>query len=243
MARELTGVETVSIGMGCRSVAVKLRVLVTLTTICASGCGGAVAGDVSQPGAPAGASVPSIVAVAPGDREPGDGYPMRTANGMKVVARKAIPDPSTLPFAAAFPSSAGQPLIVFVYDPAMYKVDKMAGVDAEYDASSPFGAFRLREERTPVGTVESDFVQSLSHFCNDGGDGAGSGCTSTLIDIGSGRQGALLYGPNGDTSVTAVETLNGQDYQLIVMGPGATFTPDRAEAAMRDVIAQFHPLG
>jgi hypothetical protein len=93
-------------------------------------------------------------------------------------------------------------------------------VDAEYDVSSPYGAFRLREERTPTGMLESDFVQSVSHFCNDGGDGAGSGCTSTLIDIGSGQHGALLYGPNGDTSVTAVETFDGQDYKLIVMGPG-----------------------
>ena len=128
---------------------------------------------------------------------------------------------------------------MFVYDPAQH----LAGVDAEYDASSPYGAFRLREERTRVGLLERDFVQSLSGFCNDGGDAAGSGCTSRLVDIGSGLQGAVLYGPNGDTSVTAVDTLGGQDYKLIVMGPAATFTPDRAEAAMRDVVAHFHPLG
>ena len=56
-------------------------------------------------------------------------------------------------------------------------------------------------------------------------------------------RGAILYGPNGDTSVTAVDALNGRDYTLIVMGPGASFTPDRAQAAMRDVVADFHPLG
>jgi hypothetical protein len=117
---------------------------------------------------------------------------MRSADDMNVVARNTTPDPSLLPFNAAFPTSAGQPLVVFVYDPAIYHAQLIAGVDAEYDASSQYGAFRLREERRPVSSLEADFVRSVSHFCNDGGDGAGSGCTSTLVDIGGGQQGALL---------------------------------------------------
>lgn len=157
---------------------------------------------------------------------------------MTVVARNRLPDAPALPFNASFPSSAGMPLVVFVYDP----VQHLAGVDAEYDSSSPYGAFRLREERRRAGMV-GDLVDSVSGFCNDGGDGAGSGCTSAIVDLGSGVRGAILYGPNGDTSVTALDALNGRDYTLIVMGPGASFTPDRAQAAMRDVVADFHPLG
>lgn len=217
-----------------------LRGLVILTVICANGCGSSAAGEGSQPAAPPGGSVPGII-VAPGDREPGDGYPMRSASDLNVVARNAVPAPSLLPFNAAFPHSAGLPLVVFISDPATSEAVHSYLVDAEYDASSPYGAFRLREERTPTGMLESDFVQSVSGFCNDDGDGAGSGCTSTLIDIGSGRHGALLYGPNGDTSVTAVETLDGQDYKLIVMGPGGSFTPERAEAVIREVVDRFQP--
>jgi hypothetical protein len=204
----------------------------------AAGCGSTASGDGSGLGGPVGPSVPSVFTIAPGDTEPGNGIPMRSATDMRVVARNELPDPSALPFDASFPGSAGKPLIVFVYDP----VQHLAGVDAEYDASSAYGAFRLREERTPVGVLERDFVQSISGFCNDGGDAAGSGCTSALVDVGSGLRGAILYGPNGDTSVTAVATIGGQDYKLIVMGPPATFTPDRAEAAIRDVVAHFHPL-
>jgi hypothetical protein len=220
---------------------VTLRGLAILAAICASGCGSGAAGDGSQPASPAGQSVPGIITVAPGDREPGDGFPMRSASDLDVVARNGVPAASLLPFNATFPQSAGQPLVVFISDPATSDAVQSYLVDAEYDVSSPYGAFRLREERTPDGMLESDFVQSLSRFCTDGGDGAGSGCTSTLIDIGSGRQGALLYGPNGDTSVTAVETLEGQDYKLIVMGPGGSFTPERAEAVIREVMDQFQP--
>lgn len=139
---------------------------------------------------------------------------MLSASDMTVVARNELPDVSALPFDASFPSSAEKPLVVFVYDP----VQHLAGVDAEYDSKSPYGAFRLREERNRVGVI-GDLVQSVSGFCNDGGDGAGSGCTSALVDVGSGLRGAILYGPNGDTSVTAVDTVDGQDYTLIVMGP------------------------
>src|SRR5437879_8919574 len=127
---------------------------------------------------------------------------MRSASDLNVVSRNAVPDPSLLPFTAAFPTSAGQPVVVFISDPATSEAVHSYLVDAEYDASSLYGAFRLREERTPTGVLESDFVESVSNFCNDGGDGAGSGCTSTQIDIGSGQHGALLYGPNGDTSIT-----------------------------------------
>lgn len=204
----------------------------------AAACGSTAVGDGSGPADAVGGSVPTVVSVAPGDTEPGDGIPMRSASDMTVVARDQLPDASALPFDASFPGSAGTPLVVFVYDP----VQHLAGVDAEYDASSPYGAFRFREERHPVGEI-GNLVKSASGFCNDGGDGAGSGCTSALVDVGSGLQGAVLYGPNGDTSVTAVDTVDGQDYTLIVMGPPATFTPDRAEAAMRDVVAHFHPLG
>ena len=201
----------------------------------AAGCGSTSSGDGSGPGGP---SVPSVVTIAPGDTEPGDGIPMRSASDMTVVARNRLPDSSDLPFRASFPRSAGPPLVVFVYDP----VQHLAGVDAEYDASSPYGAFRLREERHHAGT-EGDLVASVSGFCNSGGDGAGSGCTSAIVDVGAGLRGAILHGPNGDTSVTAVKTLGGHDYTLIVMGPPATFTPGRAEAAMRDVVAHFEPAG
>ncbi len=219
--------------MGRRSITALL-----LIASLAAGCGSTASGDGSGPAGPVGPSVPSVVTVAPGDAEPGDGIPMLSASDMTVVARNELPDVSALPFDASFPSSAEKPLVVFVYDP----VQHLAGVDAEYDSKSPYGAFRLREERNRVGVI-GDLVQSVSGFCNDGGDGAGSGCTSALVDVGSGLRGAILYGPNGDTSVTAVDTVDGQDYTLIVMGPPATFTPDRAEAAMRDVVANFHPLG
>jgi hypothetical protein len=210
-------------------------VALVLVASLATACGSTAAGDGSGPVSP---SVPSVVTVAPGDTEPGDGIPMRSASDMTVVARNKLPDPSALPFDASFPISAGKPLVVFVYNPLQH----LAGVDAEYDASSPYGAFRLREERHRAGEI-GDLVKSVSGFCNDGGDAAGSGCTSALVGVGSGLQGAVLYGPNGDTSVTAVDTLGGHDYTLIVMGPPATFTPDRAEAAMRDVVAHFRPLG
>src|ERR1700748_2737984 len=137
----------------------------------AAGCGSMASGDGTGPAGPVGPSVPSVVTVAPGDTEPGDGIPMRSANDMTVVARNELPVVSDLPFEAAFPSSAGTPLVVFVYDP----VQHLAGVDAEYDASSRYGAFRLREERHPVGVI-GDLVKSVSGFCSDGGDGAGSGC-------------------------------------------------------------------
>ena len=136
----------------------------------ASACGSAAIGDGSSPG----------------DTEPGNGYPMRSASDMTAVARNELPAASALPFEASFPRSAGKPLVVFVYDP----VQPLAGVDAEYDASSPYGAFRLREERTPAGVLERDFVRSLSGFCSDGGDGAGSGCTSALVDVGAGLRGS-----------------------------------------------------
>lgn len=219
--------------MGRRSITALL-----LGASLAAGCGSTASGDGSGPAGPVGPSVPSVVTIAPGDTEPGDGIPMHSASDMTVVARNQLPDASTLPFDASFPSSAGTPLVVFVYDP----VQHLTGVDAEYDASSPYGAFRLREERRRPGMV-GDLVNSVSGFCNDGGDGAGSGCTSAIVDLGSGLRGAILYGPNGDTSVTAVDAIDGRDYTLIVMGPPATFTPDRAEAAMRDVVAHFHPNG
>jgi hypothetical protein len=206
-----------------------------LGALLAAGCGSTMSGDGSGPVGP---SVPSVVTIGPGDTEPGDGIPMRSASDMTVVSRDRLPDASALPFNASFPGSAGTPLVVFVYDP----VEHLTGVDAEYDASSPYGAFRLREERRRAG-MAGDLVNSVSGFCNDGGDAAGSGCTSAIVDVGSGLRGAILYGPNGDTSVTTVDTLNDRDYTLIVMGPRATFTPDRAQAAMRDVVAHFDPLG
>jgi hypothetical protein len=216
--------------MGGRSIAA-----LVLGASLAAGCGSTMGGEGSGPVGP---SVPTVVTITPGGASGGEGIPMRSAADMTVVARNRLPDPSALPFNAAFPSSAGTPLVAFVYDPVQHR----AGVDAEYDASSPYGAFRLREERSPAGTV-GDLVTSVAGFCNDGGDAAGSGCTSAIVDVNSGLRGAILYGPNGDTSVTVVDRLNGRDYTLIVMGPGATFTPERAEAAMRDVVAHFDPLG
>jgi hypothetical protein len=38
-----------------------------------------------------------------------------------------------------------------------------------------------------------------------------------------------------------VKSLDGQHYKLIVMGPGDSFTPDRAVGVIREVFAQFQP--
>jgi hypothetical protein len=75
----------------------------------------------------------------------------------------------------------------------------------------------------------------MSRFCDD------EDCTSTLIALGSRMQAALLYGPNGPTSVTWLERLGGRTYQLVVIGPGSTFSPSTATGIAREIASGFAP--
>ena len=103
-------------------------------------------------------------------------------------------------------------------------------VVAEYDASSPHGAFRVREEKTPKGLVDQSFIEWIPSICDT--------CTEhRLVDVTSDINGALLAGPNGPTSVTWLQG----DYKLIVIGPEKSFSPDTSVALAREVATAFNP--
>jgi hypothetical protein len=204
---------------------------VLVVAVLAAGCGNAMGGDASSPAAPAataGDSVPTIETTLPNGGEAMQ-FPMKSFDGMTQVATDSIPDPSTLPFAAAFPKSADPPMGVFVSIPADYPEGEEEVV-AEYDASSPYGAFRVREEKTPKGLVDQSFVEGIPSICDT--------CTDArLVDVTSNIKGALLAGPNGPTSVTWLQG----DYTMIVIGPEGSFSPDTSIALAREVAAEFNP--
>ena len=142
------------------------------------GCGNAVGGDGSSPAAPAtaGDSVPTIETTLPNGGETMQ-FPMKSFDGMKRVAADSVPAPSDLPFNAAFPKSADAPMGVFVSIPADYP-DGEEEVVAEYDASSPYGPFRVREEKTPKGLVDQSFIDQIPSICDT--------CTDArLVDVTS----------------------------------------------------------
>jgi hypothetical protein len=148
---------------------------------------------------------------------------------MTRVATDSVPAPSDLPFNAAFPKSADAPMGVFVSIPADYPVGENEVV-AEYDASSPYGPFRVREEKTPKGLVDQSFIEGIPSICDS--------CTDArLVDVTSDIKGALLAGPGGPTSVTWLQG----DYEMIVIGPEKSFSPDASVALAREVATAFNP--
>jgi hypothetical protein len=179
-----------------------------------------------------GDSTPTVVTVVPngaGDDE-AMVFPMKSFDGMKEVSQGAMPTASALPFAAAFPAKAGTPMGVFVSIPADYSAGETEVVE-EYDGSSPYGPFRVREERHPAGELDQSFINGIPSVCS-------SSCTDArLVTLQPGIQGALLAGPDGPTSVTWLQG----SYELIVIGPPSTFSPDTAVAVAENVAAKFAP--
>jgi hypothetical protein len=163
-------------------------------------------------------------------------FPMSTFGGMSRISQRAPPDPAALPFDAFLPASAGAPMAVFVSEPGAYPKD-VSEVVAEYDSSSPYGAFRIREEARPPQAGDADETQGMANFCQS----PGASCTSTLIRLERDVPAALLYGPDGPTSVTWLERFGDTTYQLIVIGPDATLSPDTATRVAREVAAGFNP--
>jgi hypothetical protein len=94
----------------------------------------------------------------------------------------------------------------------------------EYDGSSPYGAFRIRERQPPKGAHSKTFIQDIPGNCTT--------CTDArLIDLGSGVQGALLAGDPGPTSVTWLQG----PYEVIVIGPAESFSPEQAIALSHEL--------
>jgi hypothetical protein len=205
-------------------------VLAVALALVGSSCGQAVNGDGSSPaGTTGGESIPTIETTFP-DAGEKMVFPMKSFDGMNQVATNSFPDPADLPFNAVFPQSAKTPMGVFVSIPDDYPKGEEEVV-AEYDGASPYGAFRLREEKTPPGLVDQSFIEEIPKVCDT--------CTDArLVDIGSGIQGALLAGPDGPTSVTWLQGV----YKMIVIGPPTdTFTTDAAIALAKEVAADFTP--
>jgi hypothetical protein len=204
---------------------------VLVVAVLAAGCGNAMGGDASSPAAPAataGDSVPTVETALLNGGEATQ-FPMTSFDGMTRVATDSVPAPSDLPFNAAFPKSADVPMGVFVSIPADYPVGEDEVV-AEYDASSPYGPFRVREEKTPKGLVDQSFIEGIPSICDS--------CTDArLVDVTSDIKGALLAGPSGPTSVTWLQG----DYEMIVIGPEKSFSPDTSVALAREVATAFNP--
>jgi len=176
-----------------------------------------------------GGSVPAMTVTPGGDGE-SMAFPMRSFDGMTEVAQRTIPPASALPFAAAFPADAGAPMGVFVSKPADYPAGETEIVE-EYDSSSPYGPFRVRESKHPDGELDQSFINGIPSVC-------AASCTDhRLVNLQPGIQGALLAGPDGPTSVTWLQG----PYELIVIGPASTFSPDTAVAISKDVAARFAP--
>jgi hypothetical protein len=163
-------------------------------------------------------------------------FPMSSFGGMTRVSDHALPDPSALPFAVYLPQSAGSPMAVFVSQPSAYPKGE-AEVVAEYDSSSPYGAFRVREYARSPQTGDATETLGESTFCQT--DGAS--CTSTLIHLRPDVAAALLYGPNGPTSVSWLERFGDTTYRLIVIGPKDTLSPQTATRLAQEVAAGFDP--
>ena len=205
-----------------------------LLALGAAACGAAVhegsGANTSVSAVTEGDSVPTVFTVSPsGDGEP-MAFPMRSFDGMKEVAQGTVPPASALPFAAAFPAHAGTPMGVFVSIPADYPAGETEIVE-EYDGSSPYGAFRVREEKHPAGELDQSFLDGILSVCT-------ASCTDhRLVKLQPGIEGALLAGPNGPTSVTWLQG----SYELIVIGPAHTFPPDTAVSIAKDVAAKFAP--
>jgi hypothetical protein len=156
-------------------------------------------------------------------------FPMKTFSGMSKVATGAYAPPSALPFAADYPKSAGAPMGVFVSIPANYPPRETEIVE-EYDSSSTYGAFRVREKEVPAGSLDQSFINQIPSICS-------TACNGSLVTLEPGVVAALLAGTNGPTSLT---WLQGQ-FEMIVIGPVDTFPADTAVAIAKEVAAGFNP--
>jgi hypothetical protein len=194
-----------------------------ISVLVLAACGSSTSGDVSVGGQTDPASAPpTIDTVIPSGE--GMEFPMKTFEGMTEVATDAFPSPSKLPYAVTFPSSAGAPMGVWVSNPDAYAPGD-SEVVLEYDASSPYGAFRIRERQPPPGMHSPTFIQDIPKYCTT--------CTDArLVDLGPSLQGALLAGAPGATSVTWLQG----DYEVVVIGP-PTFTVDQAISLARETAA------
>jgi hypothetical protein len=163
-------------------------------------------------------------------------FPMSSFGGMTQVSHRAAPDPLSLPFDVYLPQTADAPMAVFVSRPSFYPKGE-AEVVAEYDSTSPYGAFRIREYARPPQAGDAAETRSESTFCETNG----ASCTSTLINLRPDLAAALLYGPDGPTSVTWLERFGDTTYQLIVIGPKDTLSPDTATRIAKEVAAGFSP--
>jgi hypothetical protein len=194
--------------------------------VCA-GCGATVSPGGTDTAA-TGASEPVVQSVVP-DAGEQPVFPMKAFSGMSKVATGAYAPPSALPFAVDYPRSAGAPMGVYVSIRADYPSGE-AEIVEEYDSSSTYGPFRVREKEVPAGLVDQSFINQIPGICT-------TSCKGSLVTLEPGVVGALLAGPNGPTSVT---WLQGQ-FEMIVIGPVDTFTADTAVAIAKEVATGFNP--
>jgi hypothetical protein len=90
-----------------------------------------------------------------------------------------------------------------------------------YGTRSPGGRFRFTAMRRPAGFGPRS-LRALAHTC--------SVCSENrLVLLAPGVRGALLAGGNGPNSITWLE----RGLEMQVLGPGTTFSSDRAIAAAR----------
>jgi hypothetical protein len=214
---------------GGRSAQVLVGIVIG-SAIC-SGCGaGATGNGLSGSSTASGAvSEPVIQTVLPDGGEKMV-FPMRSFSGMTKVASGAYAPVSALPFAADYPTSAGLPMGVFVSIPNAYPAGETEVVE-EYDSSSTYRAFRVREEATPAGSLDQSFINQIPSICDT--------CTDArLVTLEPGVVGALLAGPNGPTSVTWLQG----SFKMIVIGPAVTFPADTAVAVAKEVATGFNPV-
>jgi hypothetical protein len=195
-------------------------VLGAVMILAMTACGhGAVTGEGSVGGATTvvsggGGSTPQVVTVVPDKGEPSD-WGATSFDGMSRVATNAPPTAATLPFAAVVPASAGTPAAVYISHP-QHTASGWSIVTLTYNSSSPYGVFRVIEEKYPPGTVEPSYAQQIAAAC--------TACSSALlVSIGS-DQAAVLVTPD----VSGVAFLDGGTFEVKVMGPPATFSPAAA---------------
>jgi hypothetical protein len=199
----------------------------------AGGCGAATQTGAGQSNSDStvivsgGQSIPEIVTTAPDAGEPMQ-FPEQNFDGMTKVAVDTVPQSKALPFSAAFPKSAGNPMAVWVSNPDAYPQGEIEIIE-EFDTTSPYGAFRVREEKRPAGSVDQSFIEGIPKMC-------GSCTDARLVQIQPGIQGALLVGAPRATSVTWLQG----DYEMIVIGP-AELTADTAISLSQEVAGSFDP--
>jgi hypothetical protein len=152
---------------------------------------------------------------------------MESIPGYVKVSENAVPGSAKLPFDAAFPESAGDPVSVFVSDRRADEPNDVE-IDAEYGTGSAYGAFRLRERHFPSGSLDQSFIEAIPSLCGD--------CTDArTVTVAPGVTGALLAGGSGPVSIT---WLQGQ-YELILIGPKESFSADAAQKVASEIAASF----